>query len=568
MAVTPSLWLSALPHPSARAAAAASAVVAAQAMPSMVLGVVEATPREEPALPAGWVRVGVPHTAPTSTVTGRTDGGLTAVGAVVAVLLDQQGRPLQITSPISLPEGAAPVPMGVLGARVEEAMVSGGGTTVLRLDHEPTAQDADGHPAGTHAWVYPTKALTGRVRSWWVWDGSVWARQEMAPELIVPYVTTDMLTAGKATIAGTAVVGDLVGNNIRGARMEGGRFDLDGAGPERRDVHTPSRWVSTGGDLTLSGEVPTLRTTEEDITRGVLLRYPGALCPTTGTVVERTVQLVLRSTTDQTVRVLVHPHEPLSTVTGDVRLADVRLEAGQDMRVSISMGDGAPSPQGDVSVQPTRPGVLEVRNYWETWRPHGVGNLTIRRSPDGEPVIGIAGLQGTVALMGDRLRYVEAGTLAGATSWRTLVAPPRAILRWKANAGGNAGSRVDGGWGADLAAEKRLENGFTLTGGWLVVPVAGWYQVRVTTGWLWATTQPSWAVASGIYRASTGSIDWDRSPADTRTLIPGITTTPTAHGLTHLDAGERITLGFWQNTGLWRPNSGLQTLEVMLIDAD
>ena len=112
--IPPSLFLDALPTRTLAQAVQRSAETAAQGTPSWVLGVVVDTPLEDPDLPAGWVRVGIPHDAPTSEATGLTDGGVTAVGAVVMVTLDPTGRVVSISSPISLPEGASPTSTGAV----------------------------------------------------------------------------------------------------------------------------------------------------------------------------------------------------------------------------------------------------------------------------------------------------------------------------------------------------------------------------------------------------------------------------------------------------------------------
>lgn len=117
-----SLWLDTSPHRSPEAALAVSATRAAAGAPSWVLGVVRATDREEPGLPEGWVRVGIPHDAPTSEVTGLSDGLMTYVGAVVAVTLDSMGRVVSISSPITIPEGVQPVATGAMGQMLQDAM--------------------------------------------------------------------------------------------------------------------------------------------------------------------------------------------------------------------------------------------------------------------------------------------------------------------------------------------------------------------------------------------------------------------------------------------------------------
>lgn len=110
-----SIWLDVPPYGGLSRAISASALAAAQGVGSSVLGRVTATPQEEPGLPAGWVRAEIPADAPTSEVTGRTDGAIFAVGATVMVQLDSSGRVVMIHAPLSLPEGAVPVGMGVAG---------------------------------------------------------------------------------------------------------------------------------------------------------------------------------------------------------------------------------------------------------------------------------------------------------------------------------------------------------------------------------------------------------------------------------------------------------------------
>ena len=564
MALPPSLWLSNTPHHDARAAARASAEAAAQDAPSMVLGVVQATPAEEPDLPAGWVRVGIPHPSPTSSVTGRTDGGLTAVGAVVAVLLDQHGKPLQITSPISLPEGATPVPMGALGARVEEAMVSGG-TTVLRLAHEPRTEDAAGRPAGTHAWVYSSPSLTGRVLSWWVWDGSAWVRQEIAPELIVPYVTTDMLTAGGATVAGRAVVGDLVGNTLVGGRIVGGEFELADASRLITVAADPQRWLSTEGSPMVSGSTVSVNFSQVSPQKVSILEYVSS--PTGArSIADLSAHLRLRSSVTQDVLVMIDNG-------GGHAKQFVHLEAGADTPVTVKVGDCTRKLVNfSAYVRVFKPCRLEVLEYVETWREpdSGGAGLHIGRDSAGNARIEIRERTGggRAVLDSSGVTYQVGDTLVGREDWRNLIAPPRAVVQWPANAGLNAASGKDGILTLNDASLIQESGGFTHAGGWLVVPVTGWYWIVASAGFKWPTTQSGWAAAVGLYRRSIGRVDWDRDPADTRALIPSVTTRPTAVGMAHLAAGEGLCLGHWQNTGSWRPNIGLSTLSAMLVDAD
>lgn len=116
------VWLDMPGYSSLSLAVRASALAAGMSSPSSVLGRVTATRAEEPSLPAGWVRVEIPASAPTSSVTGPVfDGLLSAVGALVMVTLDQYGRVQSIGSALEVPEGAEAVAMGAAGEHLLEA---------------------------------------------------------------------------------------------------------------------------------------------------------------------------------------------------------------------------------------------------------------------------------------------------------------------------------------------------------------------------------------------------------------------------------------------------------------
>lgn len=119
--VKPSLFLDSRRPGSLQQAAQVAAQSAAAEAPSWALARVLTTPEQEPDLPAGWVRVGIPHDNPVSEATGLTDGGITAVGAVVLVVFDSTGRVVSISSPIVMPEGSEPVATGALGRRLQQA---------------------------------------------------------------------------------------------------------------------------------------------------------------------------------------------------------------------------------------------------------------------------------------------------------------------------------------------------------------------------------------------------------------------------------------------------------------
>lgn len=76
------------------------------------------------AFESGGARVEFPADAPVSEGWGPTDGGVSAVGALVRVLIGADGRIMMIASPDSLPEGASPVATGVTGEAALDAAAS------------------------------------------------------------------------------------------------------------------------------------------------------------------------------------------------------------------------------------------------------------------------------------------------------------------------------------------------------------------------------------------------------------------------------------------------------------
>ena len=104
-----------------------------------------------------------------------------------------------------------------------------------------------------------------------------------------------------------------------------------------------------------------------------------------------------------------------------------------------------------------------------------------------------------------------------------------------------------------LCKEKVLLNGFAESAGWLVAPLAGWYQITAVTDWKYTSTKDGWAVSTGIRRKSLDRVNWDADPSDTRSFQANVNIRPTAVGLMKLAKGESFAPAFWQNTGTWCP---------------
>ena len=225
-------------------------------------------------LDGGLLRVGVPADDPVSEAVVPSDGTVSAVGAVVRVMVDARGRAVHGGAPVSVPEGADLVPSGTVGrwvadgrAQVDAAMADLTEQTAVAAEAAQVAANtaevaqnlaesktsvtrgagAPVAPGVGDVWLRENAA--GNVEAILSWDGTVWGPLRLAAgEIVVPgtvgavhiadgavtapkvvvseelwakiasfaKVTTEMLVAGDATIAGTAVVGDLVGNTLRG----------------------------------------------------------------------------------------------------------------------------------------------------------------------------------------------------------------------------------------------------------------------------------------------------------------------------------------------------------------
>lgn len=182
--------------------------------------------------------------------------------------------------------------------------------------------------------------------------------------------------------------------------------------------------------------------------------------------------------------------------------------------------------------------------------------IRLYRDGSGKPFIEMTGGTSVVTLSPDELTVrTKSGSVIGSQSWRTLVAPPIAYCRWAGNT--LPYSTLEGGgekmMSLSLCKEKVLLNGFAESGGWLVAPLTGWYQITAVTDWSYTSTKDGWAVATGMRRKSLDRVNWDSDPADTRSFQANVNIRPTAVGLMKLTKGESFAPAFWQNTGTWCP---------------
>lgn len=87
-------------------------------------GRVVSTPKTEPTLPSGWVRVGIPYESPTHYVAGQTQGIATFVGARVMVQMSDSGQLLGISDALSEPQDTTTQVerLGPVGQQLQQAM--------------------------------------------------------------------------------------------------------------------------------------------------------------------------------------------------------------------------------------------------------------------------------------------------------------------------------------------------------------------------------------------------------------------------------------------------------------
>lgn len=537
--------------------------------PSWMLGIVRATSQEEAALPEGWVRVAVPHDAPTSEVTGLCDGGLTAVGAIVQVRLDSTGRVVSISSPVQLPDGAQPVATGAMGRMLTEGLASAKGD--LEKSREQLKKELAAAETRLAAADIPTDRIkpgAHLIGGALLADGAVTANKVVvngdlwAKIANVAKITTDMLTAGDATIVGTAIVGDLIGN-----RLLGGELALyDSEKDKRKMVAAAAKW--SPGDRLTTVTAEGQATFKVEHSRGGPI-LSAVYSETIGPPVE-SANAVTITASASTRRIytwkLTVSYRTANDETGSISAAATNGRAvvtipdhSEVFLITISGNavNGANDPQ------------LFVNAVEVTWSLAKDSGLRIWRDKTGQSRIDITTDGGMATMTSDGLTYTHGDTEIGRVSWATLVQPPAAIVTWPQNAGGNVAKFSDGALWVHLAEDVKTWGGCYVEGKYLIVPKAGWYQVDVGCGFLWKRGENGWAVAVGLWRRSLDGIGWlNGDPAMTLPLIPGTTTRPSASAIIHCAEGEGLALGFWQNTGSWKPNSGPSRMSVRMIQED
>lgn len=432
--------------------------------------------------------------------------------------------------------------------------------------HNPLGSEGAGKPVGA-LWDVVSGGLIVRRFTWtgtaWqqvkigadtigkdaVTADAVYASKEMWSKLAVfDEAVIDKLVAQNAVIPGSMIAETLIGKKIVGSDIT--VEEIISQETYQVPLNSVAGWKATGKNtrLTASGE-------------GLLLEYIGGpeesdnCCWASKAFPENTLNMFGRA--NIVAHVSKDPGTYLSLTYVDSKGvggiasfigADSSTELPPDIRItSVTFGRR-------ITKGVARP--VRLRSVSFTFGRVNDKKIRLYRDGSGKPFIEMTGGTSVATLSPDELTVrTKHGSVIGSQSWRTLVAPPVAYCRWAGNTLPYS-TLAEGGekvMSLSLCKEKVLLNGFAESGGWLVAPLAGWYQITAVTDWSYTSTKDGWAVSTGMRRKSLDRVNWDADPSDTRSFQANVNIRPTAVGLMKLAKGESFAPAFWQNTGTWCP---------------
>lgn len=432
--------------------------------------------------------------------------------------------------------------------------------------HNPLGSEGAGKPVGA-LWDVVSGGLIVRRFTWtgtaWqqvkigadtigkdaVTADAVYASKEMWSKLAVfDEAVIDKLVAQNAVIPGSMIAETLIGKKIVGSDIT--VEEIISQETYQVPLNSVAGWKATGKNtrLTASGE-------------GLLLEYIGGpeesdnRCWASKAFPENTLNMFGRA--NIVAHVSKDPGTYLSLTYVDSKGvggiasfigADSSTELPSDIRItSVTFGRR-------ITKGVARP--VRLRSVSFTFGRVNDKKIRLYRDGSGKPFIEMTGGTSVATLSPDELTVrTKHGSVIGSQSWRTLVAPPVAYCRWAGNTLPYS-TLAEGGekvMSLSLCKEKVLLNGFAESGGWLVAPLAGWYQITAVTDWSYTSTKDGWAVSTGMRRKSLDRVNWDADPSDTRSFQANVNIRPTAVGLMKLAKGESFAPAFWQNTGTWCP---------------
>lgn len=432
-------------------------------------------------------------------------------------------------------------------------------------DHNPLASEGAGKPVGA-LWDVVSGGLIVRRFTWtgtaWqqvkigadtigkdaVTAEAVYASKEMWSKLAVfDEAVIDKLVAQNATIPGSMIAETLVGKKIVGSDIT--VEEIISRETYQVPLNSVDGWKSDKNiRLTATGE-------------GLLLEY---FIPPTDSIIPYWVSKVFpENTLNMFGRANIVAH--VSKDPGAYLILDYVDSKGNHGYVAFNGADSSIELPPDIRITSATFGgqvkndvapPVRLRSVSFTFGRANDKKIRLYRDGSGKPFIEMAGAASVAKLSPDELTVrTKSGSVIGSQSWRTLVAPPVAYCRWAGNT--LPYSTLEGGgekmMSLSLCQEKVLLNGFAESGGWLIAPLTGWYQITAVTDWSYTSTKDGWAVATGMRRKSLDRVNWDYDPADTRSFQANVNIRPTAVGLMKLTKGESFAPAFWQNTGTWCP---------------
>ncbi|MDU1605032.1 MAG: hypothetical protein E6845_18925 [Clostridium sp.] len=433
-------------------------------------------------------------------------------------------------------------------------------------DHNPLTPEGAGKPVGALWDVVSGGVIVRRF----TWTGTAWqqvkigadtigkdavtaeavyASKEMWSKLAVfDEAVIDKLVAQNATIPGSMIAETLVGKKIVGS---------DITVEEIISQETYQVPLNSAAGWKLSDTIVRLRPTSEGLLLEFNLQHPvyEAYYSASKAFPENTLNMFGRANIVAHVSKDPDTHFGLTYVDskgigGMVSFigANSSIELPPDIRITSATFGG----KVKNGVAPP----VRLRSLSFTVGRANDKKIRLYRDGSGKPFIEMAGGTSVATLSPDELTVrTKSGSVIGSQSWRTLVAPPIAYCRWAGNT--LPYSTLEGGgekmMSLSLCKEKVLLNGFAESGGWLIAPLTGWYQITAVTDWSYTSTKDGWAVSTGMRRKSLDRVNWNSDPSDTRSFQANVNIRPTAVGLMKLTKGESFAPAFWQNTGTWCP---------------
>jgi len=409
--------------------------------------------------------------------------------------------------------------------------------------------------------IEPNSITTSRLYV----DEELWARLGVFAK-----VTTDMLTAGDATVTGEMVVGDLHGNNIVGGSLA--LSDLSAAAAAVAEPvnwrteanHAVNQWAAgstftkyaktsdeqtganfrweprgTGGWVNVTGRIQF----------NVLLKFPGTTM-TQAANGPRKITLDIASDYPLTrVYFSIRPDGSDSFTLSSPSVSNVPASTPTTLTLDVpdgvawNLNQDTPNLRVYVDAGTRTSGTFRVGNLNIATTPTVASGVRVYRDASGLARIDVTGSDGMITTMSSQGVSLtsQAGVALGSTSWRNLIAPPRAITI----SSGYNHAVAHGNWvNGVLGTTRRVVRGgvsFNTTLNTITVPSTGYYRLL---GRVKFAANSSGRRIIG-FRVNGGAADTNNS------VVPTAGThTVECNAMMYLTAGDYVALGMFQDSGV------------------